>query len=898
METSPISVYALRVVYLVNYVIGKGRRLINMDYTFKTKPFKHQLDALSMSACRKNFAYFMEMGCVDEETEFLSNRGWVRFGDFDLKNWERPLLVAQAENINGDANQWAFRFVEPTAFIKKQGYEWVYLRGGVKVNDVRKTSELLLTSDHILPIKYTYQGTYDDRMDEKIDGLDFTAARIAKMARKDPDREFFPMEMKGRPDSQKTHIAFIDFATGGLRGFESEYFVPDDELRTLNEWELRFMVAVIADGTYPNKTNNKVDFYFMKDRKAERLRYIAGRAGIPLAYECKVGRSGKNIHIFHAIAPMKCKIFDERWYTLPQKALETVTQECFYWDGWISEQECQFFTVHRDSADFIQYALFASGWASRINYNGIKKLYTVKASLRRSYRPGMIPDFLVAKEPIYKNRINKICSAEEDDMVRDAYCFRVPSGYLVLRRRNRIFISGNSGKTKVMIDNIGVLHQKGQISGALILAPKGVYRNWSEKEIPTHLPDSINREILVWDAAASAGRKRALDKQIQNWDGKTLQFLVFNIESLVSEKGRKLIEVFIKKHNGNVLALVDESTCIKNHKAKRTKAAIALAAKCKARRIATGSPITNSPLDLFSQCAFLDKALLGFGSFYSFKNTYASIERVANRQGQHYEKILFYKNLDNLSEKLDKFSFRVTKKECLDLPEKIYMTRDVELTDEQRRAYKDMADHQFAMMINGDEVAEMSTSVVLTKFLRLHQILCGSFTSDDGELIRLPNKRVEALQEVLDEARGKVIIWATYLADIQAIEEMLKKEYGEESYVTYYGATSSEDRTKAIDLFQDESSPVRFFLGNVQTAGRGITLTAADTVVYYSNNFSLELRQQSEDRAHRLGQKNNVTYIDLVVRNSLDEKILKSLIEKRNIANEVLKDDLEEWISL
>ena len=127
---------------------------------------------------------------------------------------------------------------------------------------------------------------------------------------------------------------------------------------------------------------------------------------------------------------------------------------------------------------------------------------------------------------------------------------------------------------------------------------------------------------------------------------------------------------------------------------------------------------------------------------------------------------------------------------------------------------------------------------------------------------------------------------------------MLTTEFGEDSFVTYFGETSSEDRTKAIELFQDPASPVRFFLGNVQTAGRGITLTEANTVVYYSNNFSLEFRQQSEDRAHRVGQKNNVTYIDLVVRGSLDEKIIKSLIEKKNIAQEVLKDEVENWITL
>lgn len=182
--------------------------------------------------------------------------------------------------------------------------------------------------------------------------------------------------------------------------------------------------------------------------------------------------------------------------------------------------------------------------------------------------------------------------------------------------------------------------------------------------------------------------------------------------------------------------------------------------------------------------------------------------------------------------------------------------------------------------------------------LRLHQILCGSFTTDDGVVQKVPNKRLEALEEVLDETGGKVIIWANYLQNIHDIEEMLTKKYGKESFVTYIGSTGNDDRVEAIKMFQNANSPVRFFLGNVQTAGRGITLTAANTVIYYSNNYSLEMRQQSEDRAHRVGQENPVTYVDLIVRDSLDEKIIKALLSKRNIANEILQDDLEDWIQL
>lgn len=860
-------------------------------YEYKTKPFKHQLEALLKSAGKKNFAYFMEMGCVDGDTEFLTQRGWVKFSDFNLDEWKRPLLVAQAIPVNGDITRWGFEFTEPIAYIKKPAYDWVYLRGKKLPGFSKLDFEFLMTADHNMPIMYRYRpGTTHAAADKCVELPDCTVGFLDKVLNKKPNRELsLPIK--------DAHPSFIPVTTEGLKGFDSEHFVPDPELSSLNEWELRFMVAAVADGTFPNKTNDKCDFYFIKERKCERLRMLAARAGIPMAEERYKGRH-KDVTVFHAIAPMRCKVFDERWYTLPQKALEIIASEVFYWDGWSGQIKAEFYTIHQESADFIQYALMASGWGASVKYNGCKKLYVVSAPYKKC-RNAKVLQPQVTYDTLFSTKDIAIGSAEAFTEEKMSYCFRVPSGYLILRRNNKIFISGNSGKTKVMIDNIGVLHKAGHVSGALVLAPKGVYRNWSEKEIPTHLPDDIKREMLVWNAADSQSKKGKLSKQIKDWDGKALQIMVFNIESLISEKGRKLIVDFIKRHDGNIFALVDESTCIKNHKAKRTKAAIDIGQMCKIRRIATGSPVTNSPLDLFSQCAFLDKRLLGYGSFYAFKNTYANIERVQNRQGQHYEKILSYKNLDELSGKLDKFSFRVTKKECLDLPDKIYTTRDVELTPEQQKIYKELSDYQFALFRkNEDEFHEMSTQVILTKLLRLHQVLCGTFVDDDGNQVPIPNNRITALKEVLDETSGKVIIWATYLSDIEAIIKMISETYGPDSFVSYYGKVSADDRVKAIELFQDESSPVRFFIGNVQTAGRGITLTAANTVIYYSNNFSLELRQQSEDRAHRLGQKNKVTYIDLVVRGSLDEKIIRSLIEKRNIANEILKDDLDSWISL
>jgi hypothetical protein len=864
-------------------------------YKSKTKPFEHQERALKLSAMKKNFAYFMEMGCVDGETEFLTQRGWVKFKDFALEDWERPLLVAQCEPYGTDIKRWSYRFVEPEAYIKKDSNDWYTLTRKLKSGEQK---EFMFTGDHILPISYCYTNhtTNHYRNDVRHDMYDCTVRYLWQCLTKDPNRKpCYPMH-----DFRHTRLYFTDGISEGFRGFDSEYFYPENnKVCRLTPAEIKFMVAVAADGTYPNKNDNKVDFYFTKGRKVERIQQLAAKAGIQMAYETRKSTSKKTIHIFHAIAPIKCKVFGKEWYSLNKAQLRAVAEEVFHWDGYLSSKGdyAEFYTIHKESADFIQYALTANGWPCRIRFQKSKNLYRVNAARHSCCDLSLLPEEF-SQIGCLQNIQKAFSGAEHDTETRTAYCFRVPSGYLLLRRDGEIFVSGNSGKTKVMLDNIGTLYDSGHITGAIILAPKGVYMNWSEKEIPTHMSDDIEKDVLVWKASDSEGKKRALAKRIQNWDGKSLQLLVYNIESLISEKGMVLLSDFIKQHKGKVLALVDESTCIKNHKAKRTKAAINVGKKCLARRIATGSPVTNSPLDLYSQCAFLDKSLLGFGSFYSFRNTYANIEKVRNRQGQSYDKILSYKNLDQLSKRLDEFSFRITKKECLDLPDKIYVTRDVDLTPEQVKLYKEMSEYQFAMLEKDDQIHEMSAQIVLTKLLRLHQLLCGTFVSDEGEVQSIPNNRIDALREILEETSGKVIIWATYRDNIFQIAKMLQDSYGDDSFVTYFGDTSPEERTQAISKFQDEESPVRFFLGNVQTAGRGITLTAASTVVYYSNNFSLELRQQSEDRAHRLGQKNKVTYIDLVVRHSLDEKIIKSLIEKRNIANEILKDDLENWISL
>ena len=266
------------------------------------------------------------------------------------------------------------------------------------------------------------------------------------------------------------------------------------------------------------------------------------------------------------------------------------------------------------------------------------------------------------------------------------------------------------------------------------------------------------------------------------------------------------------------------------------------------------------------------------------------IER--NFGGRRVQIVASYRRLDELAETLKSFSYRILKEDCLDLPPKIYMKREIELTDEQQKAYTTMKSSALALL-NG----KLATAPhVLTQLMRLHQITCGHFKADDGTIQEFKNNRMKELLDLLEEMEGKVIIWANYIYDIEQIVKTIGQEYGDDSIVQYYGAIESKKRQTNIDKFQDPKSKARFFVGNPQTGGYGITLTAASNVIYYSNGYDLEKRLQSEDRAHRIGQKQSVTYVDLIAKDTVDEKIVKALRKKINIASAIMGEELKEWI--
>ena len=450
------------------------------------------------------------------------------------------------------------------------------------------------------------------------------------------------------------------------------------------------------------------------------------------------------------------------------------------------------------------------------------------------------------------------------------------------------FMDMGTGKSKVLIDNVSILYDQGKIDSALIVAPKSVYKNWELKEIPTHLPDHITADIVAWSPHKTQKKLKELSKLDEV--NHNLKIFLMNIEALSTKRGYEKAAEFLT-HRSTMLA-IDESTTIKSPKAARTKNLLKLRKLAPYRRILTGSPVTKSPIDLYSQCEFLNEECLNQSSFWGFQNRYAKmVRRTVSTHSFH--SIVGYQNLTELTELLGKFSFRVRKEDCLDLPDKIYTRREVELTDEQKKIYADLKDHAMAFIQSKDIV---TAPTILTQLLRLQQLCSGFTKTEEGEVVPVASRKMEELLATLEETQGKVIIWGFFTQNILEIQKAIAREYGQDSVETFYGETKAEDRQTIVERFQDPNSPLRYFVGQARTGGYGLTLTEAKTVIYYSNGYDLEVRLQSEDRAHRIGQTNKVTYVDIVAKDTIEEKILQALRSKIDISAKVMKEGYKEWI--
>lgn len=473
-----------------------------------------------------------------------------------------------------------------------------------------------------------------------------------------------------------------------------------------------------------------------------------------------------------------------------------------------------------------------------------------------------------------------------------------------------------TGKSKIVIDTAAYNFYHGRINCLVIVAPKGVHRNWISREIPAHMPEWTNYRAAVWSSTMRVKEKRAVDHVLEpGFEG--LRIIAINLEGFTNGTTCRPAKLLRPVLNAlNVMMVIDESSKIKTPGAKRTRAMHTLSKYTVCRRVLTGTPVTNSPFDIFAQFKFLDPGIIGFDNFVSFKKYFGEWQKEVRhfnlpggeKREQEYEQLIEYKNMDLLTELIKPHSSRITKEECLDLPEKIYQVRYVELSEDQRKVYNRLI-HDSVIEMDGQNVPVAN---VLTRLLRLQQIIGGFVPEEEygvAQPIGTSNPRIQATLDVIEETDGKVIIWSRFRPEIEAIENALRKEYGKTSTVSYHGGVDDDDREEAQTLFQGERpivdpdtlqvirvDPVpeeeqaRFFVGNQRAGGFGLTLTAATTVIYFSNSFSLEDRLQSEDRAHRIGQYHAVNYVDLECRGTVDTKINLALQKKMNLADMITED--------
>lgn len=482
------------------------------------------------------------------------------------------------------------------------------------------------------------------------------------------------------------------------------------------------------------------------------------------------------------------------------------------------------------------------------------------------------------------------------------------------REYSALLAEMGTGKSFCVINNVADLWSTHDLDGLLVIAPNGVHYNWTMQEIPKHMPDWVRMRIAHWSSSMNKQEKKDFAAIFEGADSTELRIFAMNAEAIGTKRGFEAAQKFCMSCRRLMIA-VDESDLFKNPTAARTKALMKLKPLAAYRRIMTGTAITNSPFDAFSQFMFLDETILRTTSYFSFKAEYAEmlhenhplLVRIMEKQGkvkkdENGNKIIVgrapqvmaknaegrpaYKNLDKLNRLIAPHSFRVLKKDCLDLPSKIYKTAYYEMTKEQQLIY-DKARDESRLVLAGEDTP-FNRLAIMTK---MAQITSGYYLHPEAaEPVRIEgdNPRLDLLRErvlsAVNEHDKKVIVWARFRVQIEDIVRTLEAEGLK--VVQYHGGVSRDDRLETLEEFT--SGDAQVFVGNQQAGGVGITLVESSFVVYFSQDFSLRNRLQSEDRAHRIGQEEDVIYLDLIAKNSIDDSIVGALVSKKSVADVVL----------
>jgi SNF2 family DNA or RNA helicase len=510
------------------------------------------------------------------------------------------------------------------------------------------------------------------------------------------------------------------------------------------------------------------------------------------------------------------------------------------------------------------------------------------------------------------------------------------------------FMEQGTGKTWTTLADAERAYASGMIDAMLVFAPKGVHTNWVRREIPMHFDAPCIAR--AWRTGVGKKEFKYIEEVMtprKHGEAVVMRILAMNIDSVNTKNGFDFAERFLNATKAMIV--VDESRRIGNMQAMRTKQLFKLRRKAAAVRILSGTPITQGPTDLFSQFEFMKSGLLGTTSYRAFFSEYAELTDIqgaidkqnqlaeakkivdalecgdlssseslqcyqlavarvdvlkANMTRDDYKVLAMHKknpriafaqipekdssgntkwrNLDRLQKLIEPHSYRVLKKDCLDLPPKVYKNVYFDMLPKQREAYELMAEEARIQLDDGDILSVHE----LAALVKMQQITSGfvKLPSGDIQYVAENNPRLETLLDVIEDIDGKIIIWARFREEIAAIVKALR-DVGRK-VVEYHGGIKPADREIAVDSLQKGDAGI--FVGQAQSGGIGLTLTAAETTIYFSNDFNNETRLQSEDRNHRMGTINHIRYIDLVATDSIDEKIASALQRKSQVASIVL----------
>lgn len=462
-----------------------------------------------------------------------------------------------------------------------------------------------------------------------------------------------------------------------------------------------------------------------------------------------------------------------------------------------------------------------------------------------------------------------------------------------------------TGKTKLGLDNIAHTYFEHSVDGTLIVAPNGVHENWILDEIPKHFCDEIPYMVITWYNKKKKTKK--FEKEFQKllaFQG--MSFLAMNFDAWNTKDGQEFGHRFLDARK--VFSVADESGVVKNPSAGVSKGCLEISPKSEFVRIMNGTIIEDGPFDCFGQMRFLNENFWErwhIPNLWKFERKFAEFEKkkmmVFDKKTKEYKLRKFdaiakqsdgkkaYKNLDLLKDMMATCSSRVLKDDVLDLPPKIPMKRYFEMSKNQRLAYETLM-KEYGLMIEDDII---TADLAITRELKFQQVINGYIATDDGKMIDIPgpNPRLELLSNLIKDKSSSALIWCRFQEDVVKVSRMLKDL--KLTYAQYYGPTDDDDRLKAKREFQ--AGDAQYFVAT-SAASRGLTLHKAEDEYFYSNSYRLMIRLQMEDRAHRDGLKHSLRIWDLIAKNSIDEKIIQALIDKKEIADYINGDDFKEWL--